>query len=551
MLIVEPRHDRVLYNSVANSQVGLDRNLVQVDGLETNFRYFRNRGIQSKHVGYPDLPYIFNIDKYLQHTIVLQGSTDAVIPEQVLNNIIESYTNEIEREVEQDHSHLVYLRLYAYDWCALDNYFEHKEDWETHAEDNIASLYNKTMTDMVSRDSLFGIPNIGARVYTHTDYNFLIEVVNYDDYEQASDYFLTLGIIPMVFPEIKEKLSEKELKYFKELVRRSQVKRIRNVEATNFYYDFTTSDKYRDAMKDFRFKTELENLLRQRRRVFEVRLNEAIREKDQLMNRFQDLLGDINKYQVQLGQLENDDQFKQEVELVMNMQPMRDFQVHNNQISMTIVTNLEYYDPELLDITLTRNTNSYDDEMTNKFFRDVFVDEKYEYYVGQVYPFRLDEERISLPAQITYNIDTSAQHCLYNPHIHYYHCYGSNEPEIMKAHKDKDLVGYVNAVVSSLKNVNFADSAVFSRWYRSIRALLYGETYDQYDITDYIRTAFLKDKETGEFISLEEYARRYRAERRLEAEFTENPDDIEPTELDVHDTVNGDDYEEDEEEMEW
>lgn len=182
MLVLEPRHDRVLYASVSNSQVGLDRSLVAVDGLANNFRYFRNRSIQGKQIGFPDLPLIFNIDKYIQNTIVLQGAREDEIPNRVLDNIINSYIN----EVQDVDNHLVYLRLFAYDYKCLDNYFsENWETFESHTDDNITALFSKTMKDMQERDNLFDIPDIGARLYHSIEYNIIVEVVNYDDCLQS------------------------------------------------------------------------------------------------------------------------------------------------------------------------------------------------------------------------------------------------------------------------------------------------------------------------------------------------------------------------------
>ena len=45
--------------------------------------------------------------------------------------------------------------------------------------------------------------------------NIVVLVSNYSDDEQASDYFLTIGLIPILFPNLKEKFSEEEMEYFK------------------------------------------------------------------------------------------------------------------------------------------------------------------------------------------------------------------------------------------------------------------------------------------------------------------------------------------------
>lgn len=512
MLTLEPRHDQVLYHSASQSQVGLDRNMVQVDALQTNYRYFRSRNIQSKYIGYPDLQFIFNFDKYIQDTIILQGNQEDTIDMDAVDTIITAYVRRCRDLTEEGQSNLTYVRLFAYDYKCLDNYFSEQEGFVTHIDDNIATLFEKTMTDMKDREGLYQHGDLGARIYNHSECNLLFEVVNIDDRWQASDYFLTLGIMPLLFEDVKNKFSEEELELCKVLVRRSQVKRVRNVDAENYYYAVCTSKKYQDAMREFKFKAQLDGILRQRRRVFESRLSDAINQKDNLLQQYQNVLRTIQTASEQLGKLEDDKGFVEEIEMVSKMECMKDFDLRGSAIAMTIVTPLEYYDPELLEINLERNPDRYGNILANKFFKDVFVDEKYSYYVGNQFLFRLDEERVQLPSNLNYNVNTEREHCLYNPHIQYFHCYGSNEVQIMQAHSEKDLIGYVNALINSLKNINFADSAVFGRWYNSIKAMLHGQLNDGNDEAHFMRDKFLLNKETGEYISLEDYARLAREE---------------------------------------
>lgn len=517
MLCLEPRHDSVLYRSALQSTVGLDKNLVQVDAFQTNYRYFRGRNISPKYIGVPDLPFVFNFDKYIQDTIVLQGSSQDEIDESALADVLNAYIRRATELSEEGQSNLTYLRLFAYDYKCLDDLLLDNVYFESHINDNIDTLFKKAMEDTKDREALTDIENIGVRIYHDNTHNFLIEVVNVDDRWQASDYFLTLGIMPLLFEEVRDKFNEEELDYCKTLVRRSQIKRIRNVDAENYYMQMSRSRKYQDAMQDFRLKTQLEGILRQRRRIFETRLNDAISRKDALLQQYQDVLRIMETATAQLGKLEDDKSFTEEIEMVAKMECMREFDLRGSAIVMSIVTPLEYYDPELLELNLERNPERYNSILTNRFFKDVFIDEKYSYYVGNQFLFRLDEERVQLPGNLNYNINTTEQHCLYNPHIQYYRCYGSNEVQIIQAHAEKDLIGYVNALISSLKNINFADSAVFGRWYTSLSAMLMGGLNDGNDERRFITDKFLLDKETNEFISLEDYANRIREEMNANA----------------------------------
>ena len=517
MLILEPRNDRYLMQSVQASRVGLDRNIISIDGLSAGSHNPRFRGhyLGGKTIGFPDLPYLFNIDKYIQDTIILQETLDSTFDMDIINQIIVAYTN----IAVENQNHLIYLRMYANDYTCLDDYFANLDGWLVHESDNIAALYGKTMLDTKDRNEVYNIPNMGARIINSLEHNIVIEVVNYDDEEQASDYYLTLGIIPMLFENIKELLNEDEKNLLKEFIRRSQVKRIRNVECENLYYRVYTSNKYQDAMKDFRFKAQIEAILNSRRSRVRRRINEAMNAREDALQRYQNALRELETATNMETQLQNDDAIKEEISMVTRMQPVIDFDVQGDNIYITLRTNLEYYDPDLLDITLSRNQDRYDSAITTQFFRDVFIDEKYKYYVMNRYPFNIADGNLSLPQSIVYTCYNRNLNALYNPHIEYYKCYGSNETQIIKAHRDKDLIGYVNALISSLKNVNFADSAVFSRWYNNIKAMLTGA--DDENANDYKYCTFLEDRETGEMLSLLDYARRHHERQEPEEDIEE------------------------------
>ena len=100
--------------------------------------------------------------------------------------------------------------------------------------DTIQSLYTKCLTQITAReeDRYTDLDNLKLCMYKSKVGNHIVSIQNFSDYVQASDIFLTIGLLPIFFPDFKETLNEEELEYFKGLVTRSQIKRISNVTVT-------------------------------------------------------------------------------------------------------------------------------------------------------------------------------------------------------------------------------------------------------------------------------------------------------------------------------
>lgn len=492
--------DNTLNNYMNPFKVKLDGNPLYTDGLQ--YTRFRGRQIYNKYLGCPELPYIFNFGKVHVQTMIMQPNAETNISTDVLNTVMSSY----EVEALENPEEIFILRMFAYNYSMLDDYFEDR-DYVVEKENNIATLFNKTMTDATERNSVWDVPNVGARVIHHKEAHIIVEVVNYDDVEQASDYFLLLGILPMIYPNMKEKLSDEEIRYIKELVRRSQVKRIRNVEVENYFYAVYRTSKYNDAMKDLKLKAELENIVRMRTNRARNMVNNLLNTRDNLLRQYEDTLRDLTAAQKNLFDLESNDSFMDEVKLVMDMPIVKDLRAINEQIRIELRVPVEFYDPELLEINLDNNEDVYDCTPLNVLLREIFVDGKYKYNVGNAFYFRLDTGNLQLPRDISYSDMVAGSDVLFNPHIEFYGCYGDNQRALVETHQSKDLVGFVNAAIVALKNINFADSPVFSRWYSNLRPIFEGNY--QWD-RNFLTAKALENIETHENISISQWYERYK-----------------------------------------
>ena len=85
----------------------------------------------------------------------------------------------------------------------------------------VQDVYGKCAEQVSAREGVNGV-----RYIIKVKGNHVVVFSNYEDTAQASDIFLTIGILPVLFPEIKEKFNTEEIEYCKELVHRSQLKRI-------------------------------------------------------------------------------------------------------------------------------------------------------------------------------------------------------------------------------------------------------------------------------------------------------------------------------------
>lgn len=514
---------------------GYDANFIHVDGLEHASDIFNGRRIYSKSCGCPDLPYIFNFKNYSQDSISLMRNEESSLPDvQVLNNILNAYIEKVATTEEC----IIYLRLYSYNLNVLD-VCDNIDQFIKHNEDQVSVTYNKCIQDCKERNEL--TREIGALVYSHKEYNLVIEVVNFDDSVQGSDYFLTLGMLPALCPKIKEKLDDKELKYLKEFIRRSQVKRIRNVEVENYYRDMCTLDKYMKRIKELQFKATIDTILRNRKNSARNAVDMCDAQRRNLLEQYESTLRDLDKYKMELDRLEHgEDKVAEDIYMVSDLKGVHSINANGSRLTIRVRTELEYYDPEIAEMVLEKKQDTY----AVALLKEIFVKQKYKMFVGQNFNFSYNpQDNLQLPSNISYTSTPRELSCLFNPHLEFYRCYGDNEPYLVKAHKEKDIVNFVNSALVSVKNVNFADSAVINKWIETLTDLIDHDNYD----TNYLNIKALQSVETGEMYSIadwmdikqhEEYERIQRERERLEAEFVENAEELEPREIGVAPELN-------------
>ena len=173
---------------------------------------------------------------------------------------------------------------------------------------------------------------------------------------------------------------------------------------------------------------------------------------------------------------------------------------HSNNLYLAYRTSLMYFEADMLNRYFESNRNNCVNsapEHIQQLLIDVFLNNKYELLIESGAKLDIEYNRINF-------IDpTQLKHCVYtdliglpNPHHMYYNCWGDNTPLITRALMEKDFITGILQVFAAMSGLNIADSAVMEKFVQS-------------ELINYTDTKCLKDKETGEIITIRQYQRRY------------------------------------------
>lgn len=170
-------------------------------------------------------------------------------------------------------------------------------------------------------------------------------------------------------------------------------------------------------------------------------------------------------------------------------------------ILVDFVTPLKFYDEayakRLVKIMLESSEKFFNNhdvseqyrEPLTKFFEDVFVNNKYTIYTyTPLKLFLMDSGRCDIRVQYESNNVNIPQ-----PHLVRYGCFGTYKKLLEEAKNKADLTGILNIVGASSQNFNLTDSTVLGYFLNSLC------TTPQKSLKS------IKNNETGEFISFEDY----------------------------------------------
>ena len=370
----------------------------------------------------------------------------------------------------------------------------------TDVNDNIKSLYNKCFEQTLLRNEVPQQELENRKLYVKISKakHMIILISNYSDNQQASEIFLTIGLVPVIFQDLKDRFEEKEIEYFKALVSRSQVKRISNVKVSEAFNNLSTISKYKTFIENILFEDTIKNILSERLRSAQrivtntsERISDAMRDYERLLNEYYNANIILNNLK------ESEDAVRDEIRTVLRSEYVHEYTLPGNSIVLVLKAPISFYDIEEYECAI-KNMNP--DSFAYKFLKDIFKDNKYELYVTAAFTLNFSpNSNFNRPGNVPINI-LNETNALFNPHIYFFNCLGDYLPQLTKAHAEKDLLMFYNIALASLRSINFKDGTVINRWKEYLNNLVNG--YVEY--SDLIlNLKCLKDSD-GNFHSINE-----------------------------------------------
>lgn len=388
--------------------------------------------------------------------------------------LIDNFKRDIEEKYRDFPQNKIGIyRIYSSYNSFEDVYNSFSGDLYASSTDVISSLYNKCMEQVSLREELDRTARTKIKLLKGK--NIVLVFSDYNDELQASDQFLTIGLIPILFPNLKERFNDVELEYFKTLVNRSQVKRISNVKATEIFRLMCSTEKYEKIMSDMKLIMSINNIVLYRTSKARNKVLEQQRTADEYLRSYTRTMSEYYEACDLLHRLENrEEDMKEEIRSALAIEGIVDVSTSNSNIMELFKTPVSYYNIDEVECMLAGMTNT--PPAVCKFFNDVFIEQKYKLWILNSFTFNFDDNAFTKPGMMNAN-DLIKYNCWFNPHTNYYNCIGSYEPELRRAYADKDLLMYNNIAIAITKSINFRDGAVMNRWKQTLSDMVRDRTF--------------------------------------------------------------------------
>ena len=325
----------------------------------------------------------------------------------------------------------------------------------------VQDIYSKCAEQVSAREGVNGV-----RYIIKVKGNHVVIFSNYEDIAQASDIFLTIGILPVLFPAIKEKFSTEEVEYCKELVHRSQLKRIVNITVSTLFNKLANTRKYNDISSEFILTSTVSRIVESKVNNARQTVDSSNRDMELYLEHYQSARTRYLKASKLLTNLEGSKQdLKDELRLALKLDTIKNVNVQGENLEMVFATPVKFFDTDEAECAIKR----LEDGFVKQFIKDVFIDCKYKLYVSAVFGYTLAD---STNWQGVRQINTEEQEMvggLANPHIQYYSCVGDYRVNLVKAQCNKDLLTYNSVASASTASINFKDGTVMNRWFENLQ----------------------------------------------------------------------------------
>ena len=342
--------------------------------------------------------------------------------------------------------------------------FIDKDLWKEHKDDGVISLYNKCVEQTSLRESERQARSIQQhlRLFQSRTKHIVLMLTDYQDADQESETYLTLGLTPVLFEDLKEKFEALEIEYFKTLVNRSQVKRISNVKAEQAFKNLEAIELYHTIERTIRYNTLFEQVANTRIRLVEsnarqykVSMESALQSYDSAVKKLQDAELLIEKYK------EGTADIIEELKEVSKTNGVYDIQNYDSsKMKLILRVPLDYFDTDEAECAIRNIQNS----TVKRFLTELFIEQKYKLYIRTDAYYTYTSEGNFQDFGPINDSDFRSTNALFNPHFQYFHCLGNYKPELIKAMRNQDLIMYTNIAVAAARSINFKDGAVMRNW---------------------------------------------------------------------------------------
>lgn len=443
--------------------------------------------IYSQQVGDINLPLVMNGFNYMTQTIGLDY-------ENAHNQ--EDYIKMLVRQLKD--TDIAVDIVYTNNMDKAKKAISDLEVYKIATPDAIQALFNKCTKQLELRNGLDDSHE--STLYVHKTSKQLVVVTDVFDANQASQFYLAYGLIPVIFKEVNDKLNETELAFFKTLVNRSQVKRITNVAALEDFDKIVNliNTKYKDIVQQTKRKLIVTSIVESNIRRARNSVTKTIAESEMALKKYEELRAQYYKAQDLLNNLTNrQEETMTEITTAISMKEIYNVEVNNNYLVLYIKAALQYINTEEAEIII----NNMPDCFAKTFFTDIFLDQKYKLMVLSKFIYPFDGGSADL-VTVTTPSNMEQADAIINPHIFFYNCLGDYVAELKNARAKQDLLIFNNLAIASTKSLNFRDGAVINRFRDWLNNLVDDSQYG-YD-AERIRNAKCLIDEEGNAHSIKE-----------------------------------------------
>lgn len=249
------------------------------------------------------------------------------------------------------------------------------------------------------------------------------------------------------------------------------------------------------------FKNIAQNNLEQNKRRFEGQIDSLRSNIDSLYRRIAEEWQKIYRLQERVAGLNEDTFIELGTELIKYIDKRPGIELDtltaDGALALNLTSELRFFDQEAARKVIARRTP----DIVKRLLTDVFINNKYQIQFGTAITLGLDYRHNEvITAHRHESIDPNT---MWNPHLYYYDCWGSNRAEIQKAIEAQQLIAAVEQIHAATCSLNVLDGAVWTRFTNDLDRALNNNSYSE--ALGGRNSKCLKDLKTGERITLAQY----------------------------------------------